>query len=115
MIPEILIPIKKELDAAIAYVPSGSYFICGVTTTDIDVILLVAEDITLFLDDSWDMTIAYGNSKFMSARRGKYNLLITNDALYFKQMRIATELAIRFKLTNKQDRVDLFQAIKGEL
>lgn len=113
---ECLQPINKELDKSIAWLPTGSYFICDVRDTDIDVVLLVAEDVSKFLDSSWEFTLnsQYEEAKFLSARKGKFNLLLTNDTAYFKQMRIATELAIRFRLTSKQDRVDLFRAIKHE-
>lgn len=51
---------------------------------------------------------------FTSWRFGGVNVLLTSDADFVNKFLIGTELAQRFKLRNRADRIALFQAIRGE-
>lgn len=50
-------------------------------------------------------------SEFVSLRHGKTNLIIAKNISFFRKFLIATDLAKRFNLMDKKDRIDLFQAI----
>ena len=51
---------------------------------------------------------------FLSWRRGDLNLIVTPVGHYYRKFLLATKLAKRFNLTNKSDRIALFQAILYE-
>lgn len=48
---------------------------------------------------------------FQSWRRGKFNWVLTNDPKYFELFKVATTLAKRLNLLDKQDRIAVFAAI----
>ena len=51
------------------------------------------------------------NGEFRSLRRGDTNVIVTPDREFFERFRTATELAKRFNLLEKSDRIALFQAV----
>lgn len=51
------------------------------------------------------------NGGFRSWRLGEINLITTEDEEFFNRFVTATELAKRFNLLNKKDRIALFQAV----
>lgn len=51
------------------------------------------------------------NGRFRSLRRNDLNLILTDQSEFYKLFCSATELARRFNLTDKTDRIALFQAV----
>lgn len=98
--------------------PTGSNYICNppVTNTDIDIVVLAK--------NGWEMpalSAGYGfeesdveyesMGEFVSVRRGNENLIVTLDKKFYKKFVYATQLARLLNLTEKSDRVKLFQAV----
>jgi len=52
-----------------------------------------------------------GNSKFISLKKGECNLIVTDDVSFKNLFMVATRLAKRLNLLNRDDRVALFQAV----
>ena len=48
---------------------------------------------------------------FTAYRNGPINILVTGDTEFFRKFMLATRLAAKYDLTDKQDRIELFQAI----
>lgn len=65
-----------------------------------------AESCASYTDDSGEH-----NSIFMSWRRGETNLIVTQDEDFYNKFLVASVLAKRFNLLNKEDRISLFQAV----
>ncbi len=62
----------------------------------------------------WEGSEHYQNAAadgFMSWRKGDVNLIVTSSAEFASKHRVATSLCKRLNLTDKQDRVALFQAV----
>lgn len=102
----------------IEYWPTGSHYICNppVTDTDIDFIILVNEEwesIVDLIDKGWVKygNGKYGNTDFVSLRKGKYNYIITSNEIFFNKFRAATELAKALNLKKKEDRIKLFDMV----
>ena len=100
------------------YIPSGSRVICDppVLTTDEDWFVWVSD-----WDEAAEILYAEGFSPtteqqdytaFISLRKAYLNICVTTDIDLYKRTVLATDLAKRFNLLNKQDRVDLFNAIQ---
>ena len=117
--------LNKVPAGIIACAPTGSKYICNppVLNTDEDYAVLV-NNLTVYaqslLDDGWDVLIAFddyrppnGGHRFFSARKGEMNLIVFDQKDGYDWMVKATELAKRFNLTDKADRVALFDAIRG--
>jgi hypothetical protein len=49
-----------------------------------------------------------------SYRFGEINIILTFDPVFYNKFMASTALAKRFNLLDKQDRIDLFRAIRGE-
>lgn len=104
--------------------PTGSRVICPgavSTTSDWDYLFHV-EDLTSAAIALGEMDfdlgryvdpvqIVNGPKRFVSLRRGFINVLLTNDPEFFEAFRLATRVATKLGLTNKADRVTLFQAV----
>lgn len=104
------------------FFPTGSRVICDPPPNDTD------EDFCVLVED-WDDARAYfeavgfkldgkpefytgnDNGGFRSYRKGDINLIATTDREFFELFRTATELARRFNLRRKSDRIALFQAV----
>lgn len=107
---------------------TGSSYICNppVEDTDVDYVLLVdniqgigaallAEGWRNCLDDAKDACTLPKDSKHsprLIVRKDEYNLIIVDSSESFNIWRISTDLAKRFNLLVKEDRVDLFSAIR---
>lgn len=88
------------------------------TDTDEDYLILSANDRTKELreigfDSSGSPEFYTGNDngQFRSWRRGNVNLIITPDSHFHGLFLTATQLAKRFNLLRKEDRIALFQAV----
>lgn len=53
-------------------------------------------------------------TKFTSWKRGLTNVLLTDDADFVNKFLVGTELATRFGLVERKDRIALFMAVRGE-
>jgi hypothetical protein len=99
---------------------TGSRYICTppVLDTDEDFIVLMRKKDAAMLSDmgfkqdgSPEFYTGNDNGGFRSYRRGSENLIVTSDHEFFDKFVCATELAKRFNLTSKADRIALFQAV----
>jgi hypothetical protein len=103
-----------------SYWPTGSRYICTPPTMDTD------EDFVVLMDRGYHAKLdeigfavegrpgfytGNDNGGFLSFRRGDENLIATDDPEFFNLFVTATELAKRFNLTEKADRIALFQAV----
>lgn len=105
--------------------PTGSRYICNppVLNTDEDYAVLVANlsvYAQLLLDQGWEVISnddgylpPNGGHRFFAARKGELNLIVFDQRNGYDLMVTATHLAKRFNLVDKQDRIDLFDAIRG--
>lgn len=96
---------------------TGSSYICNppVTNTDIDFVIY-SQDWDKLHD--WCEKNAfktnfedYGLEEFRSYKRGIINLIVTNDATFYRRFVKATEVAKKLNLLDKQQRVDLFDFV----
>lgn len=108
------------------FFPTGSYHICNppVLDTDVDYIVLV-RDLSFFgvkktydVDENssmelLDMADEYPN-EFISRRFGKINLIITDESSYYDAFVEATKVAKELNLTNKDERIVLFDKIRKQ-
>ena len=106
--------------------PTGSRVICNPAPmdTDEDFICLI-EDSAAAVERAKNKLLSLGfkqegmpefytgnnSGEFRSWRRGETNLIITKHPGFFKLFLTATELARRFNLQKKADRIALFQAV----
>jgi hypothetical protein len=67
--------------------------------------------VRLVADGFVQETHNYSGVQFFSMRKGDLNLLLTDDEDFYKRHRRATALCTRLNLSNKDDRVALFQTI----
>lgn len=104
------------------FVPTGSRVICNPppVDTDEDYIALVANDakarksltaLGYTLEGLPDFYTGNDSGGFRSYRKGVINLITTPDPGFYSLFKTATELARRFNLVNKADRIALFQAV----
>ena len=103
-----------------SYFPTGSNYICNppVTDTDIDFMYLVysLEECADWLEENgWKKCGSNGYKQlgWISYRKGKYNLILTDDMDHYNKFEAATELAKKRNLTRKADRIALFNTIIG--
>lgn len=91
---------------------TGSRVICDPPPddTDYDVVVLKVAPIDL---TGWTCESACGEyvPQFVSYRRGKVNLIVTDDAEFYDRFVAATRVAKRLNLLKKEDRIALFQAV----
>lgn len=98
------------------YHATGSRYICEpAPATDHDVVCWV-EDLEKFVGQANDIGYEGGGSPldeshFVSQRRGEVNLIVTEEERFYRLFVLATNLAKRWNLTDKDDRIRLFQAI----
>lgn len=100
--------------------PTGSKYICNppVLTTDEDYFALTRSK-NLLLDylttDGWERCTEamYNDSKFIALRKGVINLIVLFSGTDYSKNVLSTELAKRFNLTDKQDRIDLFELVRN--
>lgn len=105
-----------------AYEPTGSRVICNPPPmdTDQDFIALTYDDATTrermecmgyTIEGSPEFYTGNDHGGFRSYRKGEVNVIITPDPKFYDLFRSATELARRFNLTSKPDRIALFQVV----
>lgn len=100
---------------------TGSSYVCNppVTDTDIDFHVLV-NDLDAVQEHlrqlEWEEggSGCNGGGTVYSWRKNNINLILIPDRVFFDRLKLATELAKRFNLLNKQDRIDLFQAVADD-
>lgn len=117
----------ESIGSLIAHFPTGSRVICNppVMDTDEDHVLLVTnlglakeqlvrQGYTMTTDEGYQKAPKLMNfmSDFRTFRKGEENLIVVNHSDAYLKWKLATQLATRFNLQNKQDRIDLFKAIK---
>jgi hypothetical protein len=104
----------------VATFPTGSRVICNppVLDTDEDHVILV-RDLHYFTevatlegweasqDDEYDID----DEDFISFRQGNVNLIVVSSSVLFQQWKLATAMATKFNLLDKQDRRDLFSVV----
>lgn len=107
---------------------TGSRYICNppVLNTDDDRVVLIKESFAEYaqflLDEGFEVTILNSNYSgandgrhpFFTARKGELNLIVMNSKEGFRYWLMATELAKKFNVKDRSDRVDLFVAICGD-
>lgn len=116
--------LQKDLEKLGTTVPTGSYFISGNTSNDIDFFVygskkahdwLKANGFTCSLhavseedmEDSME-----GADGFVSYRRGKFNVICHRSVEKLRSLRLATELCTALKLKDKADVLRVFNAIQ---
>lgn len=117
----------ESISSLIAHFPTGSRVICNppVMNTDEDYVLLVThltqakeqlerKGYTMTTDESYKKAPKLMDfmSDFRTFRKGEENLIVVNHSDAYLKWKLATQLATRFNLQNKQDRIDLFKAIR---
>ncbi len=101
--------------------PVGSRVTCDPAPTDTD------EDWLIYADEGESQEKLEGqgfklegapgfytgndNGRFRSYRHGAINAIVTPDLEFYNKFKTATELAKRFNLLEKSDRIALFQAV----
>lgn len=114
--------VLKELFSLdlLAGFPVGSRVTCNPppTDTDEDWLVLVRQvnvqaltDAGFTQDGSPEFYTGNDNGGFRSWRRDDLNVITTEDADFFWRFMTASDLAARFNLLDKADRISLFQAV----
>ena len=104
------------------YSPTGSRVICDPTPTDTDedfvcfqpnydAAILALEADGFISEGSPEFYTGNSRGNFRSLRKGSVNLILTDQRAFYELFNTATELARRFNLINKSDRIALFQAV----
>lgn len=94
----------------------GSTYILG-TGKDFDLLVLV-EDLRgmcariLSRGFSPDSEHAYDDAKFASFRKGRVNVLVTADPMFFDKFALAAEVCKVLKLTVREDRIKVHAVIR---
>lgn len=111
--------VTKLLDSYdVPYYLTGSNYICNppVNNTDIDILCYIDPDEhQLFVNNGFSTTtidnLYQQMPDFISWKNGNINIITVCDRDFYERFVIATKLARKYNLTNKADRVELFQAI----
>ena len=112
-------------------VGSGSYFICGVKDTDIDYFTLDTTDTRKLLDtldfsgydgdipdqyaDSVKLAFGQCMGEVFSFRRGNINIILVQTIQELERIQLATDVARKLKLNNRDDRLVVFDAIRRNI
>jgi hypothetical protein len=116
--------LEQVLSMCIAWHDVGSRVSCNPppADTDRDILCIVLDD-AAFVAEAESKGFHAGGSlvgrlgeaiqqrAFVSLRNGDVNLIVTMDPLFARRFLLATRLATRLNLLNKDDRVALFQAV----
>lgn len=102
---------------------TGSSVICNppVLDTDFDYVILVKYDSyeldTLLEQQGFKTNYAdYDIEDFRSYKQGQINYILTDNIEWFEKMRVATNLAKKLNLLDKQQRINLFDYVMfGEI
>lgn len=117
---------------ALATCKTGSRYVCNppVMDTDFDVVVLLkkAEDVVYIEDEGYVYTVPEANDGYeaneietaglnghwlKTYRKGEINLICLIDPTRFGRWKLATDIAKRFNMTSRDDRVELFAMIKS--
>ena len=97
---------------------TGSSIICNppVLDTDFDYVILAplnSYELDQFLEDQGFKTNFedYDIEDFRSWKQGQINYIITDSIKWFENMKVATKLAKKLNLLDKQQRIDLFDYV----
>ncbi len=101
--------------------PTGSNYICNppVEDTDIDTMYFVKdlyEADRIILAEGWTACDKgeYDISNWRAYRKGKYNALITDNYNHYIRFEAATELAKKYNLLEKEERIEIFEIVTGK-
>lgn len=117
------------IDKVKDYFPTGSRVICNppIMNTDEDWVVLLHHtnaftDFKKYMrDNGWetcgqdyalDPFGVRNRNRFVAFRKGELNLIVTDSPVVFDRYKIATKIATRLNLFNKEDRIALFQIIR---
>lgn len=101
----------------------GSSTIPGSDPNDIDFIVYTEEDwsdvIKTLKDYGWTKCVRddgypIGSSMYSAWRRGVLNCMVTRDMVFFENTVKANDLCVKLKLLNKDDRIAVYDAIRGD-
>ena len=112
-------------EVADGFLPTGSYYICDPPVMDADkdyVVYVTNMDRRIELERQlvtagWERGGSFFENtddpaSFVSLRHDSRNIILTENLHDFDGFRAATALAKRLNLTNKADRIALFQAVR---
>lgn len=108
-----------NFDSYIKHSLTGSAYICDppVSDTDIDYLVLT-DDKSDFLDEAsrkgWSVHSDDDYPEcddFVSVRKGRINLIVTEDLYFYGRFRTATELCREINVLEKSRRVEIFQGV----
>ena len=109
-LPGVLIGLKA-VGSRVTCVPAP-------TDTDEDWLVLVLKDpeneltaAGFVMEGNPEFYTGNDNGGFRSWRKGEINLIVTQDTHFYSLFETATELARRYNLLEKSDRIALFQAV----
>ncbi len=101
--------------------PTGSAFTCDPPTAaeDIDYHVLTSriDDLEAdLIEDGWVVggSGTMGTATVYSYRKGSFNIIAVESPIFFERLRLATDLAKRFNLLDKADRISLFEAVADD-
>lgn len=99
----------------------GSRVTCNPPPTDTDEDYLVLVDILdlsrsldALKDEGWEMGTEFSAAhqpEFYSLKKNNVNVIVTGSQFWFEKFELATRVATKLNLLNKEDRITLFQAI----
>jgi len=97
----------------------NSFAVGSYTPQDIDYLTYVphhrlTDFMAQIVEDGWQQDGNYEGAKFISHRKGIFNLILTNDYEWFKRFHKAAKLCARLCLTNKDDRIAVHEAFLEE-
>lgn len=118
---KIIAALKKNL-SVINYDPVGSRVTCNPAPTDTDEDLLVyVHNIDAFhgslvplgfqQDGNPELYEGIDEEDFRSFRCGNINIIATSQGQFYERFMVATNLAKRFNLLDKSDRIALFRGV----
>lgn len=95
---------------------SGSYFICDNRTTDVDFFIpnkhIILQGLRMIGYSPNTDDPNYAESDFVSYRKGYFNVITVNDEKALDNIRRATEVCQRLFLTDKEDRIFVFEKFR---
>lgn len=116
MSPEILETYNWLCSISDEVVPTGSFFTVtpSVTTSDVDFAIASKEDVEQKLKKNGFVTSnnEYTGSKFISWRKGFYNVTVHYDDLELSRYTLSTKISHMLNISEKENRVSLFRLVE---
>ena len=117
--------IEQLSDGDYVMVPVGSRRTCNPPPTDTDDDYLVLckdkdqtvrslKDLGFEPPENIEEYIALDACNFTSLRFGELNFIVTDDVIWFDKFLTASYFAKKYNLTNKADRIELFESVMRE-